>query len=159
MRPPVLLRQAVKSVTADRKTCRINSKFAPPIPKNAIGTCRRAMSADKCCTRADKVSRPCRQKTKVVQIAVNVVYTTFRYDYQCVMYKSAECRQNAAKVCMGSAQEVFRSVRVHLFQNLDHLALLRAYNVHTVLQLCDALYNRLVNNPTSLRYNFSKYSC
>lgn len=73
--------------------------------------------------------------------------------------KSAECRQNAAKVCMGSAQEVFRSVRVHLFQNLDHLALLRAYNVHTVLQLCDALYNRLVNNPTSLRYNFSKYSC
>lgn len=149
---PVLLRQTVKSVTADRKTCRINSKSAPPISKNAIGTCRRTMSAD-------KVLRPCRQKTKVVQIAVNVVYTTFRYDYQCVMYKSAECRQNAAKVCMGSAQEVFGSVRAHSFQNLDHLALLHAYNVHTVLQLRDTLYNRLVNNPTSLRYNFSKYSC
>ena len=54
MRPPVLLRQTVKSVTADRKTRRINSKSAPPIPKNTIGTCRRAMSADKCCTRADK---------------------------------------------------------------------------------------------------------
>lgn len=106
-----------------------------------------------------QVLRLCRQKTKVVQTVVNAVYTTFRYDYQCVIHKSAECRQNAAKVCMGSAQEVFRSVRVHLFQNLDHLALLRAYNVHTVLQLRDTLYNRLVNNPTSLRYNFSKYSC
>ena len=54
MRLPVLLRQTVISVTADRKTRRINSKSAPPIPKNAIGTCRRAMSADKCCARADK---------------------------------------------------------------------------------------------------------
>ena len=34
---------------------------------------------------------------------------------------------------------VFRSVRAHSFQNLDRLALLRAYNVHTVLQLRDAL--------------------
>lgn len=41
--------------------CRINSKSAPPIPKNAIGTCRQAMSADNdesvqtsCCIRADK---------------------------------------------------------------------------------------------------------
>ena len=64
MRPPVLLRQTVKSVTADRKTRRINSKIAPPVPKNAIGTCRRAMSADKCCTRADKVSHLCRGKNK-----------------------------------------------------------------------------------------------
>ena len=64
MRPPVLLRQTVKSVTADRKTCRINSKSAPPIPKNTIGTCRQAMSADKCCTRADKVMHPCRGKNK-----------------------------------------------------------------------------------------------
>ena len=46
MRPPVLLRQTVKSVMADRKTRRINSKSARPIPKNAIGTCRQAMSAD-----------------------------------------------------------------------------------------------------------------
>ena len=57
MRPPVLLRQTVISVTADRKTCRINSKFAPPIPKNTIGTCRRAMSAD-------NVLHPCRGKNK-----------------------------------------------------------------------------------------------
>ena len=74
-----------------------------------------------------------------MQIAVNATYTTFYYDYQYVMHKSVECRQNAAKVCMGSAQEVFRSVRAHSFQNLDHLALLRAYNVHTMLQLRDAL--------------------
>ncbi len=46
MRPPVQLRQTVISVTPDRKMCRINSKSAPPIPKNAIGTCRQAMSAD-----------------------------------------------------------------------------------------------------------------
>ena len=56
-----------------------------------------------------------------------------------IMPNSVECRQNAAKVCMGSAQAVFRSVRAHSFQNLDHLALLRAYNVHTMLQLRDAL--------------------
>ena len=29
--------------------------------------------------------------------------------------KSAECIQNAAKVCMGSARVVFRSVRAHSF--------------------------------------------
>lgn len=60
MRPPVLLRQTVKSVTADRKTCRINSKIAPPVPKNAIGTYRQAMSAD-------KVLHPCRQGVAPVQ--------------------------------------------------------------------------------------------
>ena len=50
-----------------------------------------------------------------------------------IMPNSVECRQNAAKVCMGSAQAVFRSVRAHSFQHLDNLALLRAYNVYTVL--------------------------
>lgn len=129
MRPSVLLRQTVISVTADRKMCRINSKSAPPIPKNAIGTCRQAMSADNDESVQTSVA-PVQTKTKVVQIVLNAVYTTFYYDYQYVMHKSAECRQNAAKVCMGSAQEVFRSVRAHSFQHLDHLALLRAYNVH-----------------------------
>ena len=64
MRPPVLLRQTVKSVTADRKTCRINSKFAPPIPKNAIGTCHQAMSADNVLRPCRQVLRPCRGKNK-----------------------------------------------------------------------------------------------
>lgn len=75
-----------------------------------------------------------------MQIAVNATYTTFYYDYQYVMHKSVECRQNAAKVCMGSAQAVFRSVRAHSFQNLDHLALLRAYNVH----LCSNIMPRFI---------------
>lgn len=65
MRPPVLLRQTVKSVTADRKTCRINSKFAPPIPKNAIGTCRQAMSADNVLHPCRQVLRLCRGKTNI----------------------------------------------------------------------------------------------
>ena len=64
MRPPVLLRQTVKSVTADRKTRRINSKSAPPIPKNAIGTCRQAMSADNVLHPCRQVLRPCRGKNK-----------------------------------------------------------------------------------------------
>ena len=64
MRPPVLLRQTVKSVTADRKTRRINSKFAPPIPKNAIGTCRQAMSADNVLHPCRQVLRLCRGKNK-----------------------------------------------------------------------------------------------
>ena len=139
MRPPVLLRQTVKSVTADRKTRRINSKFAPPIPKNTIGTCRRAMSADNDEPVQTSVA-PVQTKTKVVQTAVNAVYTTFCYDYQCVIHKSAECRQNAAKVCMGSAQVVFRSVCAHSFQHLDHLALLRVYNVH----LCSNIMPRFI---------------
>lgn len=139
MRPPVLLRQTVISVTPDRKMCRINSKFAPPIPKNAIGTCRQAMSADNDESVQTSVA-PVQTKTKVVQIVLNAVYTTFYYDYQYVMHKSAECRQNAAKVCMGSAQAVFRSVRAHSFQNLDHLALLRAYNVH----LCSNIMPRFI---------------
>ena len=41
--------------------------------------------------------------------------------------KSAECRQNAAKVCMGGAQEVFRSVRAHLEQ-YTHYALAELVN-------------------------------
>lgn len=53
---------------------------------------------------------------------------------------SVECRQNAAKVRMGSAQAVFRSVRAHSFQHLDHLALLRAYNVH----LCSNIMPRFI---------------
>ena len=64
MRPPVLLRQTVKSVTADRKTRRINSKSAPPIPKNAIGTCHQAMSADNVLRPCRQVLRPCRGKNK-----------------------------------------------------------------------------------------------
>lgn len=65
MRSPVLLRQAVISVTADRKTRRINSKFAPPIPKNAIGTCRQAMSADNVLHPCRQVLRLCRGKTNI----------------------------------------------------------------------------------------------
>ena len=110
MRPPVLLRQTVISVTPDRKTCRINSKSAPPIPKYPVSTCPLVMSADNDEFVQASVA-PVQRKTKVVQIVLNAVYTTFYFEYQCVMHKSAECRQNAAKVCMVCAQ-VFLGVSV-----------------------------------------------
>lgn len=127
MRPPVLLRQAVISVTADRKMCRINSKSAPPIPKNAIGTCRQAMSADNDESVQTSVARV---QTKVVQIVLNAVYTTFYYDYQCYYAQKCRVQTKCCKSLYGECISGFRSVLAHSFQHLDHLALLRAYNVH-----------------------------
>lgn len=129
MRPPVLLRQTVISVTADRKMCRINSKSAPPIPKKTVGTCRQAMCADNDETVQTSVA-PVQTKTKVVQIVLNATYTTFYFDYQ--RYYAQKCRvqTKCCKSLYGECTSGFRSVRAHSFQNLDHLALLRAYNVH-----------------------------
>ena len=68
---------------------RINSKSAPPIPKNAIGTCRQAMSADNDKSVQTSVVRV-QTKTKVVQIVVNAIYTTFYFDYH--RYYTQKCR-------------------------------------------------------------------
>lgn len=69
--------------------CRINSKSALPIPKNPIGTCRQAMSADNDETVQTSVARV-QTKTKVVQIVLNATYTTFHSDYQ--RYYTQKCR-------------------------------------------------------------------
>ena len=59
---------------------------------------------------------------------------------------------------MGSVQVIFRSVCAHLFQNLDHLALLRAYNVHTMLQLHDALARWCVDGASNLWHFYLGYN-